>query len=448
MPLAALVNQNFPNDNTLLWPDAKPENATYGYSFINFFRFLSGTCAPMGVRLRANHTGSVANGGMNYYIDSFKPHGENAWALFEFTQASPPFWLYIWYTHTFFASSSAGPANPAMAEGVNNNVRGLFMATAVREDGLSPWNGTTASNGQDTKGNPVWISGSSSLCVFPRSNNPGGAQAVSRENCASFFSSIVENTNDYDPGNSAKNPTTFAHFFAGPDWFTTILDIGGTGMGWWHHFGKYIVHPQLSSSIPPYFMACFNGRMANFHGGFDNFLYEFGSFAGFGALNGYVFDATTFGSFAGSDFATDGVSPGGISCPLTSSTSHVRTLIMSFPSIFPYTYASLGPNFAVTGSAWFDEFAPYLYIGESPYGTGSAGFVGHAKDLKFIAGSLQHMSLNAQKTKAALHLFPYVFNPEQNSNYHTMHLSLSVPWTGSILPYHKMSYQGTSFYVP
>jgi hypothetical protein len=409
----------------------------------------------MGIRLRAFNTGSSSpNGGMNTLDSGFKPHGDNAWYTFEFTQANPPFWLHAW--QSIYSNASAGPAAPALTEGGNaGSNRHWSIAVACRSDGGRPWNGTTASNGADVKGSTVWSAtaggGSGTLFVWPRSNNPGGAHNTNKENTAGAYTDYVESVIPYD---STLEPTTFAHFFVGPDWYILLNDIGGSGVCYWDHFGKYVPIPQLSGTCPHYFMANFKGRFSNGHGSFDQFMHELAGFQGFGAPNGSGGDSSAFGSFAGSDFYVDGVSTGGIAVNPSASSSPVRLMHWSMPSMFPYTGLGMtAGNFATTGTQWIDEWTPYLYVGEFPYGTGSAGYIGVARDLKFAGGGIQHFSVNAQRTKAAIHCFPWNYGNVLDGFSVTLdnsplHLSVVCPWTSSIYPYHNVTYGGTPFYIP
>ncbi len=458
MPVAGLVNQGwkyapFPDP---VYPSPAARNIVYDHTFINFFRFLSGTCAPMGVVLRAYHTGSGSpNGGMNTLDSGYKPHGDHAWYTFEFTQANPPFWLHAWIG-IFGGFDSGGDAAPALTEGGNSgNNRHWSIATACRSDGGRPWTGTTSSNGRDVKGSPVWSAtaggGSGTLFVFPRSNNFGGAHNTLKENTCGAFSDYVESTNEYD---NSFEPTTFAHFFAGPDWYVLLNDQAGLGICYWDHFGKYVPIPQLSGSCPHYFMANFKGRFSNGHGTFDQFMYEAAGFQGFGAPNGTGGDSGGYGSFAGSDFYVDGINTGGIAVNPSASSSTVRLMHWSMPSIAPFVFHGMtAGNFANTGSQWIDEWTPYLYVGEFAYGSGSAGFMGHSRDLKFVAGGVQHFALNPQRTKAAFHCYPYNYGNilDGFSSYNIvgpLHLSLVAPWTSSIYPYHDTKPAGTAFYIP
>lgn len=68
-----------------------------------------------------------------------------------------------------------------LTAGANAPQNTVGLSIAFREDGTSPWNGGTDNDGADGIGDPsgigqyVWTAGSSTVHVFPRSNNPGGS---------------------------------------------------------------------------------------------------------------------------------------------------------------------------------------------------------------------------------------------------------------------------------
>jgi hypothetical protein len=113
---------------------------------------------------------------MNYY-DELSPSGNNAWAVFEFTQTTPSLWVYLQYYNYSFnsglspTSAPANPTYPQSAVGPTGNDDGVFVSCAFRKDGTSPWNGTATANGSDTKSTLVWNSGS---VIFPRASGYGG----------------------------------------------------------------------------------------------------------------------------------------------------------------------------------------------------------------------------------------------------------------------------------
>lgn len=143
------------------------------------------------------------------------------------------------------------------------------------------------------------------------------------------------------------------------------------------------------------------------------------------------------------------MNPGGIANPMSGATRPVVCLIASWPSIYTQTLTGIGPNFAATGSVgWYDEISPYLYAGETTW-TGSAGLVGVPKDLKFAAGAPQHLAVSPDGTKCSILCLP-TFSGDEGSQYvASSHLSMIVPWTGSVKPNHQIAYYGgTEFYIP
>lgn len=164
--------------------------------FVTLYNFLNGSvCQALGIVRRAYNFGSssevISAGfqfvtspgtGMNYF-DQPAAAGNNAWALFEFTQATPKFWVLIQFAAEYVAYNintfGNAPGAPARNQSFNGNlsypyVRGPALAVAVgfRKNGASPWSGTTNNNGADTKSSPVWASGS---VAFPRPNQFGGS---------------------------------------------------------------------------------------------------------------------------------------------------------------------------------------------------------------------------------------------------------------------------------
>lgn len=116
------------------------------------------------------------------FHDGTNPSGENAWAVFTADSASVPFDILIqWADVNSFGSS---PGNPGLLQG--SIVDGVGIMAAFREDGTSPWGGTTDDDGADTKGSTVWTPGTSTLHVLGRSNTTGGSHATNKENTFSL----------------------------------------------------------------------------------------------------------------------------------------------------------------------------------------------------------------------------------------------------------------------
>lgn len=115
------------------------------------------------------------------YSGDITSFGTGAFACYRMNRAttggSPIYILIQVHTSTF----GDDPGAPALIIGTTTSGNGI--AAAVRTDGESPWNGTTANNGTDSKGDPVWVTGSNGNgLVFPCSNGVSGSHVTSKEN--------------------------------------------------------------------------------------------------------------------------------------------------------------------------------------------------------------------------------------------------------------------------
>lgn len=158
-------------------------------AFINVYNFLNNNTGTLGIQRIAFHTGSKDTGmtdtrGMNFY-DQANPAGQNSWACFCFSSASVPFYVLVQWAGS--TAVGTAPGSPALFKAsATTNVLGLAFAS--RADSGNPWNGSSGSNGLDTKGTPVWHPGASSLILAPRSNDGvrAGAHGTSRQNLLGF----------------------------------------------------------------------------------------------------------------------------------------------------------------------------------------------------------------------------------------------------------------------
>jgi len=120
------------------------------------------------------------------FWDGANPSGENAWACFKMliSDARPGNSnlgaYYVLIQWALAAPFGASPGNPGLLLGGTGD--GVGITVAFREDGTSPWGGTTGSPGSDTKGTPVWTPGTSTLHVMDRSCATGGTYATNKEN--------------------------------------------------------------------------------------------------------------------------------------------------------------------------------------------------------------------------------------------------------------------------
>lgn len=158
-------------------------------AFVSVYNFLNNNTGTLGLQRIAYHTGSTGTGmlqvrGINYF-DAANPAGENAWACFCFSSASNPFYLFVqWTGGTSFGTA---PGSPGLIQGAATQ-NTIGFAFACRADFGNPWNGSSGSNGFDTKGTPVWHPGTSSLCIAPRSNDGvrAGGHGTNKQNTFGF----------------------------------------------------------------------------------------------------------------------------------------------------------------------------------------------------------------------------------------------------------------------
>lgn len=197
--------------------------------------------------------------------DESSPAGENAWAAFEFTNASPKFWMLLQFsaytpnnTQRFGVSQGDGvtqliqfytSSNVHAASTRDNSVGVIF---SFNEDGTSPWLGSTNNDGTDTRPTAPFSSGS---CIFPRGNDLGGAFYYNNRNCfmplvheASLLwtgNSILQNCQQYDALDSIY------HILLDQEQFIFLLDNGPIGrLSSFFYFGKFT--PSDTSNTSPY----------------------------------------------------------------------------------------------------------------------------------------------------------------------------------------------------
>lgn len=240
--------------------------------FVIAYNFLNNNTGSIGIERIAYNVGHNGNG-MNYYEES-DGCGDNAWACFKFASADIPF--YILLQSSITASLGESPGNPGyeplliksyypleVAEGeppaygyIDYETRFAYQF-AQRSDGGDCWNGTTNNDGTDTKGDPVWISGSSNLAVYPINNNfiTGVTAGVeSKDLMRPFF---VFETNSYPTSQLEQLSAIRFNLLADEN---NILMFGdGLGKNSIHYFGKLNTLTQSYSNMHmqcPYFYVC------------------------------------------------------------------------------------------------------------------------------------------------------------------------------------------------
>lgn len=150
--------------------------------YINWVRFLRHCETNSLCTIVASNYGDDGGAGTGEdYHDQANPALDNAFIYAEFDAGVQRFGVLVqWADSVAFGNA---PGNPGLSTG--STADGVAIAMAFREDGTSPWAGTTNDDGADTKGATVWTPGGSVVHVFPRSNNPGpplGSHNTNKEN--------------------------------------------------------------------------------------------------------------------------------------------------------------------------------------------------------------------------------------------------------------------------
>lgn len=157
----------------------------------------------------------------------------------------------------------AGPGAPGLPgytiPGLGNS-RGMCVASAITISGsqtASPWGGSTGSLGSDTKGNPVWISGSNDykLFVFPEANGVSGVLSGARDGLTGDFSF---------GGNSSHR---IVHLISDNDSFIYIRNNGNDEysfgyMGLYEPFNRFNAD-GIEDTTTPNFVCYWNWNLAN-----------------------------------------------------------------------------------------------------------------------------------------------------------------------------------------
>lgn len=139
----------------------------------SFFEHLS---TPAGGNYMEPVAGYFGEGGATGYdaTGGANPSGENAFRVFkQKTSAARPgggsqlgaiYWLFQWADVSYWNVCELLS---------NNGYDGVGIISAFLEDGNSPWNGSTADDGTDTHGLPVWADNGSTAHVLEYSNYSG-----------------------------------------------------------------------------------------------------------------------------------------------------------------------------------------------------------------------------------------------------------------------------------
>lgn len=257
--------------NHTLWRPYNNQEVQFRHAFSDMFvatyRFLNSSIgASMGIVRRACNFNNMASDCDYNYRKLSPPPGNNAWALFEFTSASPPFWLLLQQSDVSNnATFGIGAGEPADNDW-SSKISGFAVSFAVREDGLSPWGGTTANNGTDTKSRPVWTAGPSRLAMFPISNGPRGQWRVARSGLHPISLWIdIDNT---------KSRATFFHFLANEDSVTFLMGHDGGCNYDVTYMGRYnATNPTSPNSATYAFFSAITDTLGYSNTDFDDIIY-------------------------------------------------------------------------------------------------------------------------------------------------------------------------------
>lgn len=192
----------------------------------------------------ARHNGTGTGPGDTGWWNDSNAFGDDCWAVFRFN-SNLPNRPWEWYFYMQAAVSyTAGVAAPALVQG-GTGIDGLAMAAAVSVNTSSgvtsnPWGGSTGSLGADTKGDPVWVTGSAgdALFVFPRSNNLSGNHDASKQNLWNASTEVLNMR---------------CHIISDDDGFIAMFGdtVAGSDYGqhWMTFVGPYSPSPTISSSV-------------------------------------------------------------------------------------------------------------------------------------------------------------------------------------------------------
>jgi len=354
--------------------------------FVNTYNFLNNNTGTLGIRRIAYHTGAKETGmvdtrAMNFY-DAAMPAGNNAWACFCFSSASVPFYVLIQYSGN--TGMGTAPGSPGLFKGAATTTA-MGFAFASRADGGNPWNGSSGSNGFDTKGTPVWHPGTSSMALAPRSNdsNRAGAHGTNKQNLLGF--SVGSNV-DYRYS-----------MVADYDNFVAMLDIGIDGSYQTAFLGTYTplsgVNPQVSWVV-------------------------------FNDANVPLTDASVYGDVAGVSTLQ-----GGIGYPTLSLSGTCSTALNRLTSAGFFQNTSAQPNKAF-GTPRYDEFPILVGLFESP---NQIGATGQLIDFFREAYNVATHDTNSDGTRAAF------------STTTLAQVKLTIPWHSGTVPGSGATRTGVQF---
>lgn len=161
------------------------------------------------------------------------------WSLFEFTNAIKKFWVYITYA-------------PGYIDYTSTTASTVGISIAMKEDGTSPWTGSTNNNGSDSESSPKWSKGTSRLAVFPILNEERGQRVSTKDAC--YLTFTAENIST-----SRLFTRVYHHIVFSEDSLTFISSFNRSAFCDWFYFGNYA--PSNSSIRAPYCCMVYNARL-------------------------------------------------------------------------------------------------------------------------------------------------------------------------------------------
>lgn len=353
-------------------------------AFVNIYRFLNNNTGSLGIRRIAYNTGSTPTGASNTrdmnYFDEANPAGGNAWACFYFSSASIPFNILIQTANGLTFGNA--PGSPGLYRGTTTTA-GVGIAFAQRADGGDCWNGSSGSNGYDTKGTPVWNARTSSMALYPRSNDGirGGSHATSKQNTigigvganTDFRMSLVA---DYDN-------FCWVHDATADVSYETIM------------FGIYTPISGISPDIPYFCMTS----------------------------AGLPITVTTYGDLAGTSTTNGGISYPNLALSGTCILGNDRYGTTFFSNV----YAAPNRAFATPR---YDEHPILLGINESP---NQVGIMGQAYEFFREVYNIATHDTNGDGSRAAF------------GNTTLANIKLTIPWDPGVVPGSGLTRTGYQF---
>lgn len=210
-------------------------------AFKNFYDFVVNN--PSHFTLVASHYG---DGGTGFdHHDEANPPGSDPFFVFSMPSHAGRSWTPYFLVQGAFGVTLTGGL-PSAVGGTACNIQGGTAFSSVGYIGMSccvvtggnPWNGGTAADGTDTKGDPCWVTpGGQTAWFFPRENAPGGAYAAKKESLGNILP-------------KSGNNIHVGHFVADLDHLWFGWDGVETQVYRASYFGPYVPNPNVTVAAP------------------------------------------------------------------------------------------------------------------------------------------------------------------------------------------------------